>query len=329
MRAVVMTAAGAPLQVQTLARPNLQQPTQVLVRVMAAGVNPIDTKIHQRGPYLQAGSPAVLGLDGAGVIEAVGPAVRHLSRGDEVFFCYGGLGGLSGTYADYIVLDERLVVLKPASLSFAEAAAAPLALITAWEALCDRARLMAGQRLLIHGGAGGVGHLALQLAKLLGAQVCTTISSEAKADLAGRLGADFCIYYRHMNFVEGVNHWTQGQGVDVALDTVGEPALSQTFGAVRQGGDVVTLHRPTPDTDWTTARQRNLRLGFELTLTPRLESHWPGLLYQTRILHQGAQWMEAGKIKAWVDRTFALEEVAAAHQYLNSGAAKGKVVLLP
>ncbi len=326
MRAVVMTSAGEALRVQELPKPHLQQPTDLLVRIRAAGINPVDTKIHRLGPYLDQGSPMVLGMDGAGVIEAVGAGVRHFSPGDEVYFCHGGLGGLTGTYGEYMVIDEQLAVAKPPCLSFEEAAAAPLVLITAWEALYDRARLMPDQKVLVHGGTGGVGHVAVQMAKLKGAWVCTTISSEGKAHQAGMLGADHCIYYTRMNFVDGVNHWTQGQGVDVAFDTVGEPTLSQTFHAVRQYGDVVTLHSATAETDWGTARQRNLRISFELTLTPRLQSRRESLRYQARILKQCAKWLDAGKIKVLLDQTFPLEGVAEAYRYLGTHPV-GKVVL--
>ena len=199
-------------------------------------------------------------------------------------------------------------------------------LITAWEALYDRARLVPDQKVLIHGGTGGVGHIAIQMAKLKDAWVCTTISSEAKAHQAGMLCADHCIYYNRINFVDGVNPWTQGMGVDIAFDTVGEPTLSQTFQAVRQCGDVVTLHAATEETDWGTARQRNLRVSFELTLTPRLLHQIDGLLYQTRILKQCAKWLDAGKIKVLLDRTFPLEAVGAAHEYLATHPI-GKVVL--
>lgn len=326
MQAVVMTSAGEALRVQELPTPQIQCPTDLLVRVRAAGINPVDTKIHQRGPYLDKGSPMVLGLDGAGVVEAVGADVRHFSPGDEVYFCHGGLGGLTGTYSQYVVIDEQLAAAKPAYLSFEEAAAAPLVVITAWEALYDRARLMPDHKVLIHGGTGGVGHMAVQLAKLKGALVCTTISSEAKAHQAGMLGADHCIYYPRMNFVDGVNHWTQSQGVDVAFDTVGEPTLSQTFRAVRQYGDVVTLHGATSETDWGTARKRNLRVSFELTLTPRLQHQREGLLYQARILKQCAKWLDAGKVKILLDKAFPLESVAEAYQYLATHPV-GKVVL--
>ncbi|MCA1991991.1 MAG: alcohol dehydrogenase catalytic domain-containing protein, partial [Coleofasciculus sp. S288] len=193
MKAVLMTAAGEPevLQLQDVPQPKLQNDTQILVRLHAAGVNPIDTKLRQRGTFYPDQMPAILGCDGAGVVEAAGSNVQRFRVGDEVYFCAGGLGKSgTGNYAQYTVVDERLVALKPTSLSFSEAAAAPLVLITAWESLYDRGRLEAGRKVLIHAGAGGVGHVAIQLAKLRGTEVCTTVGSQEKARLVRQLGAD-------------------------------------------------------------------------------------------------------------------------------------------
>ena len=154
MKAVVMTGAGAPdvLELRDLPVPRIERPTQVLVRLKAAGVNPIDTKVRQRGTFISNGSPDILGCDGAGIVEAVGSHVSAFGPGDAVYFCFGGLGGSQGNYAEYAVLEQHCLTPKPQSLSFEEAAAAPLVLITAWEALYDRARLCAGQRVLIQAG---------------------------------------------------------------------------------------------------------------------------------------------------------------------------------
>lgn len=329
MQAMVMTAVGGPpvLHLQTLPAPSLQAETDMLVKLQAAGVNPVDAKIRQRGAYLDNRLPAILGCDGAGVVAAVGPAVRRFSVGDEVYFCNGGLGGLAGNYAEYAVVDERYAALKPCSLNFAAAAAAPLVLITAWEALYDRARLNSGQRVLIHGGAGGVGHVAVQLAKLAGADVCTTISSEAKADFVSKLGADYCIYYPRINFVDAVLGWTGGQGVDAALDLVGEPTLSQTFKATKVYGDVVTVLAPTAETDWSTARTRNLRFGYELMLTPQLCGLDEARRKQTRILEACARRIDAGQLKIHVDQVLPLTAAAEAHRLVEQGSGLGKVVL--
>lgn len=330
MKAVVMTAAGPPevLQVKAVPQPQIQQPRDLLVRLAAASVNPVDTKIRQRGTYFANSLPAILGLDGAGVVAAVGPEVRHFSVGDQVYFCNGGLGDQPGTYAEYTLVDERFVALKPRSLSLIEAAAVPLVLITAWEALYERARLEIGQRILIHAGAGGVGHLAIQLAKLREALVCTTVSSEQKANLVGQLGADHCIYYPRIDFGEGVMNWTSNRGVDLAFDTIGEPILSKTFWVVRVYGEVVTLHAPTPETDWKTARSRNLRLGYELMLTPLLQGLTEARHHQARILTQGARCFDAGKLRIHIGQTYPLEQAAEAHRQVESGKTLGKVVLV-
>ncbi len=168
MKAILMTAVDV-LQLQQVPTPEISQPHQVLVALKAAGVNPIDTKIRKRGTFYPEQMPAILGCDGAGIVEAVGAAVQDFRPGDEVYFCSGGLGRAgTGNYAEYALIEADYLAHKPKSLSFAEAAAVPLVLITAWEALYDRARLQSGQSVLIHGGAGGVGHVAIQLAKLRG-----------------------------------------------------------------------------------------------------------------------------------------------------------------
>ncbi len=213
MKAVLMTAAGSPevLQIQEVVNPAVPVGnTKLLIRLVAAGVNPIDTKLRSRGTFYPELMPAILGCDGAGIVEAVGAGVQRFRPGDAVYFCYGGLGAGFGNYAEYTVIDERFVAPKPTSVSFAEAAAAPLVLITAWEALYERGRLEPGERVLIHGGAGGVGHVAIQLAKLKGAAVSTTVSSPEKANFVKQLGADEVIFYKQTDFVQAALNWTDG-----------------------------------------------------------------------------------------------------------------------
>ncbi|MBE9199031.1 MULTISPECIES: zinc-dependent alcohol dehydrogenase family protein [unclassified Nodularia (in: cyanobacteria)] len=331
MKAVLMTAAGSPevLQLQDVPKPILPlENSQLLVHLVAAGVNPIDTKLRQRGTFYPEQMPAILGCDGAGVVEGVGAGVERFRLGDEVYFCYGGLGAQQGNYAEYTVVDERFVARKPASVSFAEAAAAPLVLITAWEALYERGRLAPGERVLIHAGAGGVGHVAIQLAKLKGASVCTTVSSQEKANFVKELGADEVIFYQETDFVAAVLNWTGGEGVDLAFDTVGGETFNKTFPAVRVYGDIVTILEPKADTVWKTARSRNLRVGLELMLTPMLQGLEESLKHHAEILAQCATWMDEGKLKVQVSHRFALAEAAQAHQVLESGAMMGKVVLL-
>lgn len=325
-----MSAAGSPevLQVQDVPEPRIQKETEVLVRLKAAGVNPIDTKLRKRGTFFPKQMPAILGCDGAGIVEAVGPKVRQFHIGEEVYFCHGGLGAHPGTYAEYAVVDERCLAHKPACLSFAEAAAAPLVLITAWESLYDRGRLEAGRQVLIHAGAGGVGHVAVQLARLTGATICTTVSNEEKAGLVYSLGANQAILYSKTDFVKAVLSWTNGEGVDLCLDTVGGKILSQSFAATRIYGDVVTILAPEGKTDWKTARDRNLRISFELMLTPMLQNLPDAQADQAKILQQCARLFDKGDLQIKLSHTFPLEEAIAAHRLLETGHVTGKIALV-
>ncbi|HEY9846248.1 MAG TPA: zinc-dependent alcohol dehydrogenase family protein [Candidatus Caenarcaniphilales bacterium] len=329
MKAIAFDTPGDPevLTVREWPEPVIQQDTELLVRLKAAGVNPLDTKLRRRGTFYPERMPAILGCDGAGVVEAVGEEVQNFQVGDAVYFCHGGIGNHPGNYAELATVDERFAAHKPASLSFAEAAAAPLVLITAWEALYERGQLHSAQQVLIHGGAGGVGHVAVQIAKLRGARVCTTVSSPTKADFVQSLGAEVAILYQQADFVQAALAWSNGNGVDLALDTVGGATLSQTFKAVRLYGDVVTILEPTAETDWKTARVRNLRLGNELMLTPMLENQVQAQQHQANILYQCARLIDAGQLRIHVSKQFALEEAAAAHRFLEAGSVMGKIVL--
>ena len=325
-----MTTNGTPnvLQPQDVISPKINTPKDILIRLYAAGINPIDTKLRKRGTFYPQQLPAILGCDGAGVIEAVGSEVTNFQGGDEVYFCHGGLGKKgTGNYAQYAVIDERFVARKPQSLSFAEAAAAPLVLITAWEALYDRGRLEAGRQVLIHAGAGGVGHVAIQLAKLKGATVCTTVSSSEKAEFVKNLGAH-PINYRETDFVEAVKNWTNGEGVELAFDTVGGDNLEKTFPAVQLYGDVVTILSPSETINWKEARSRNLRIGLELMLTPQLTNHLEAQLAQTKILEQCSRLIDQGGLKIHLHQTFPLEKAAQAHQTLEAGGMMGKIALV-
>ncbi len=326
-----MTAPGGPevLQLQEVPDPKIEKDTEILVRLRAAGVNPIDTKLRRRGTFYPNQMPAILGCDGAGVVEAVGSFVQRFRVGDEVYFCQGGLGSNLGNYAQLAVVDERFVARKPASLSFVAAAAAPLVLITAWESLFDRGRLQAEQRVLIHAGAGGVDHVAVQLAKLHGASVCTTVSNDEKAVFVHQLGADHTILYKQTDFVQAALDWTEGEGVDLAFDTVGGETFYKTFPAVRVYGDVVTILEPDQAyMNWKTARNRNLRISYELMLTPMLQGLVAAQQHQAEILEQCSRWIDDRKLKIHISKIFPLAEAATAHQMLEAGSVTGKIVLL-
>jgi len=329
MKAVLMTTVGGPevLDLHEVNKPDIKKDTEILVRLRAAGVNPVDTKLRARGTYYPDRLPCILGCDGAGVVEAVGRGVTRFKTGDAVYFCNGGIGAHPGTYAEYATVDERFAARKPESLDFVHAAAAPLVVITAWESLLARAHLNAGDHVLIHGGAGGVGHVAIQIARVHGARVVTTVGSPEKANFAQELGAERTILYKKENFVAAALEWTHGNGVDVALDTVGGDTFVNTISAVKMYGDLVTLLEPPAPCDWKTARIRNLRIGFELMLTPMYRQLVEAQQRQADILTRCADLFDAGKLRVHVHSTYPLREAAIAHRALMQDAIKGKLVL--
>lgn len=329
MQAIVMPRRGPAdvLQPIDLAIPEITAPDQVRIQLKAAGVNPIDTKLRRNGTFFPDRLPAVLGCDGAGMVDAVGDAVTRFKPGDAVYFCYGGVGDQAGNYAQFTVVPENRLAAKPASLDFNQAAAAPLVLLTAWEALHDRARMSAGQRILIHAGAGGVGHVAIQLATIAGARVATTVRSHDKATFAAGLGAELPIRYRDTDFVSEVNRWTDGHGVDIAMDNVGGNVLQQTFPAVKFYGDIVTLLLPDQNTDWGIARQRNLRISLEVMLTPMLFDLPQAQQHQATILETCAGLFDAGQLRVHISDTLPLREAARAHEMIEIGSTRGKIVL--
>jgi NADPH2:quinone reductase len=330
MKAIHMIAAGPPgeaLQLVDVPEPKITTPTSIKVQLRAAGVNPVDTKLRARGVLFPDALPAILGCDGAGVVTETGSDVTRFNHGDAVWFCHGGLGGAPGNYAEYTVLEENEAEAMPAGLDFEQAAALPLVLITAWEALFDRARLGKDQTVLIHAGAGGVGHVATQLARTAGARVATTVSTAEKADFVSRLGVEKIIHYREQNFVEEIMDWTDGQGVDVILDSLGGDIFKQSLAAARVYGQVVTLLDPGTDVDWKEARNRNLGIHFTLMLTPMLADLPEARAHQGEILRRCAELIEDGKLKPHITETLALEEAVEAHVMIEEGHVQGKVVL--
>jgi NADPH:quinone reductase len=200
--------------------------------------------------------------------------------------------------------------------------------LTAWEALNDRARLTAGQTVLIHGGAGGVGHVAIQMAQYLGARVCTTVSNPEKAEFARSLGAEHCIDYRKEDLVEAVMAWTEGRGVDVAFDTIGPEVFRRTIPAMAYYGDLVTILDPGPDLDLKEARVRNLRISLELMLTPMLRDLPRARTHQGEILRRAGNMIDAGALKIHCSKTFPLAQAQAAHELIETGHVTGKLALL-
>jgi NADPH2:quinone reductase len=328
-KAAVLTKLGDP-EVFEIREINLPWPgnnDDVLVRIEAAGVNPADTFFRALGPYIGDGPGAVLGHDGAGIVEAIGDAVTTVKPGDRVCFCNGGVGGDPGTYAYHAVVPEGLLARVPDSVDMATAAAIPLVFITAWEALVERAQLKSGETVLVHGGAGGTGQITTQIARELGARVATTVSNDEKAALSKSLGAEIAIDYTDNDFVKVIHQWTDGKGVNVGFDNAGPEIFKRTLSAMAPYGRLVTLMGMPGDLEDESAYNKNLSIHNVMMLTPM----WQGLSAersrQAEIVRQAMSWLENGRIKINLVDSYALENVAEAHRQLENGGMLGKVVL--
>ncbi len=327
MQAQIVTQFGNPTVFGTADVPVPQVlPHHVLIRVMATSVNPVDYKIRQGVvPDIAPEFPVVLHGDVAGVVEAIGEGVTSFKPGDEVYACAGGVKGLGGALAEYMLADADLVAHKPRSLTMVEAAALPLVSITAWEGLIDRAKVQPGQRVLVYGATGGVGHIGVQLAKWAGATVYALVSSEEKGAIARKLGADFTINYRQQPVEEFVAEHTYGQGFDVVFDTVGNDNLQQAFKAAKLNGTVISTVSLSQQ-DLTLLHAKGLTLHLVFMLIPLL--HGVGRSRHREILTQLAQLADVGQVRPLLDsQVFTFCDVAAAHQRAESGQAIGKVAL--
>jgi NADPH2:quinone reductase len=326
MRALLLRGFGEDARYEPgeIERPEVR-PGCVLIRVMAAGLNPIDSKIRRFKPFFAPQLPAVPGMDAAGVVEEVGRGVCDFAPGDEVYGCAGGLLDLPGSLAEYMVADSRLIAKKSEALSMREAAAMPLATIAAWEGLFDRGGLMPEHQVLIHAGAGGVGHLAVQLATIRGARVAATVSTEAKAALARSFGAGEAINYKSEPVEEYVARLTGGRGFDVVFDTVGGANLDTSFTAAKLGGLVVsTATRETHDL--TILHEKGLTLSVVFMLIPLIYSL--GRKRHGEILGEAAWYSDSGRLRPNLDsRVFSLERADEAYRLLDSGQATGKIVV--
>ena len=331
MKAVMLTGAGGTdmLKLMEVPDPVLAGPLDVLVRLHACGLNPVDYKLRRKGGFYPNRLPLILGCDGAGVVEAIGDAVTKFKVGDEVFFFNGGMGGdEQGNYAELTVVHQDYLAAKPESLSMVEAASVPLVWLTAWEALFDRYSLQANEMILVHGGAGGVGYIAIQIAKHTGAKVFTTISSPKKEEFARSLGADYCIRYKNENFAERVLELTDGKGVDVVFDVVGGQVFADSFPAAKVYGHVVTLDEINFNKEEVAvAKLRNLTLSYELMLTPMHFKMHTARVRQTGMLDEAARLIDAGKIKVFVNNIFNLDEIDLAHHIVEAGSSTGKTVI--
>lgn len=298
---------------------------QVRIRVAATSVNPVDTKIRAGHIKAAPAFPAVLHGDVAGVVDAVGPGVTEFAVGEAVHGCAGGFKGLSGALAEYMTADVRALASKPERMSFREAAAFPLVGITAWLALVDRARVVPTDHVLVHAGAGGVGHVAIAIAKALGARVATTVSGEEKAQIARTMGADDIIRYRD-EAVEGyVQRLTGGRGFDVVFDTVGGETIEKSLAATRVGGHMLGIAMRTT-ANIAAIHERNLTVSGVFMVLPLLTGD--GLSHFRDILTALDRWYEEGRFRPQVHPArFSLTQVADAHRLLEQGSTTGKIVI--
>jgi NADPH:quinone reductase len=327
MKAQVIETFGDPsvFELKEVPKPEVE-PGHVIIQVKATSVNPIDTKVRLGAvPAVSPAFPAILHGDVAGIITEVGDGVTEFKAGDEVFGCAGGFKGMGGALGEFMIADAQLLAHKPRILTMEEAAALPLVSITAWEALFTRGQLKAGQKVLIHAATGGVGHVAIQLAKWAGAEVYTTGSSKEKLEIAKQLGADIAINYRTESVQDYVQKYTDGKGFDLVFDTVGGENLTRSFEAAALNGTVLTIAaRSTQDLSPLHSKGLSLHVTFMLLKMLDKCSRKDHGDIMTKI----SKVVEEGKLRPLIDQNiFTFDEVIEAHQYVESQKAIGKVVL--
>ncbi|MCW5964394.1 MAG: zinc-dependent alcohol dehydrogenase family protein [Bryobacterales bacterium] len=316
MNAITLPSFGGPEAFELREVPTpVPGAGQVLVRVHATSINPLDYQVR-RGDYADlVPLPAITGHDVSGVVDAVGPGVAAFAPGDEVWYTPQIFDG-PGSYAEYHVANENIVGRKPSSLSHLEAASLSLVGGTAWEALVVRAALRVGESILVHGGTGGVGHVAIQLAKAVGAMVFTTVR-EANAAFARGLGADVVIDYQKEDYVDVIMRETGGRGVDVVFDTIGGSTLSRSPDALAQLGRVVTIVDTAQPQNVIQAWAKNASYHFVFTRQNR------GKLDELSAL------VERGQLRPHVGAVYSLAEIPLAHAQLetpNNGI-RGKIAI--
>ena len=306
MKAVVINEYGGPevLKYQDAPQPEPKD-DEILVRVIAAAVNPVDTYVRQGmfGKRALDNGPAILGYDITGVVEKTGANIKRFKTGDAVYCYLSVMRG--GGYAEFAVAKESESALKPKNISFEEAAAVPLAATTAWQALIDSAKIDKGQTVLIHGGSGGVGSFAIQIAKARGAKVIATASTAHQSTLK-QLGVDQAIDYTTAKFEDAV------KDVDVVLNCVRADALGRSYGVAKKGGIIVSI---TDEPDQTECAKRSLQCS-------RLGAH-----PEAKVLEELTKLIEAGKMKSIVSQTLPLADVSKAHQQIETHHTLGKIVL--
>lgn len=301
----------------------------VIIEVKATSLNPVDHKLLTIERGINPELPAILHMDVAGVITEVGEGVTNYKVGDEVYGCAGGLqskdGKLDGALADFMQADTCLIAHKPKSLSFAQAAALPLVAITAYEALVDRCHVSVGDNVLIHAGLGGVGHVAVQIARSLGAVVTTTVSTPEKAKKAKEFGAHNIVFYKDEAVEDYVNRLTHGKGFDVVFDTVGGDTLDKSFESARVSGQIAAVIGLNTH-DLSPMHLKGLSLHLIFMLLPMITGEGRGR--HAEILQEVAKLVDGGKLTPLLDsHQFTFAQAKEAHDLFKSGRHVGKIVL--
>jgi len=327
MKAQVITQFGDPsvFKLMEVDKPVLK-PGHVIIKVYATSVNPIDCKIRSGAVAAIAPEfPAILHGDVAGIIDSVAKDVTGFKVGDEVYACAGGVRGCTGALAEFMLADAKFLAIKPKELSMHETAALPLVSITAWDALFEKAKLDKNKNILIHGGVGGVGHIATQLARWCGAKVYSTVTKNEDFKLAKDFGASEVINAKDEDVEQYVRRLTENKGFAVIFDTVGGTNLDRSLSAAAIYGNVVTtLSRSTHDL--TLMQDKSLSLHVVFMLLPLLTGERREL--HGKILREVAAIVDAGKLKPRIDpNQFNLKNVSDAHALLESGKAQGKIVV--
>ena len=327
VKAIIAADRGGPevLQLREVDVVWPQGPADVLVELKVSALNPADIFFRQLGGYVQCSDPFVLGHDGMGIVREVGEAVTAVKPGDRVCFCNGGIGGVRGCYSEATVVPEWQLAKVPEAVDDVTAAALPLVAITCWESLYERAAVQPDEHVLIHGGAGGTGHVAVQLAALRGARVAATVSSPEKARIVEGLGAALAINYRSGDFADKALGWSGG--LQVAFDNAGAEVMQRTYRAMAPYGRVVTLMGIAPDDAELSAYNLNLTLHNVMMLTPMWKGLTNRLRQQAQIVTEALSLVAQGKLRILLSETFALAEAGKAHRFLEGGNAIGKVTL--
>jgi len=327
--AMIMRTAGGPevLEHRSLDLNWNPDGAEVLVRLVAAGVNPADTFFRSLGPYVGSAEGCVLGHDGAGIVQAIGRTASGFAPGDRVCFCHGGVGGAAGSYARHAVVPAHSLVKVPDAVSLEDATAIALVFITGWEAMVERAGVGSGDLVLIHGGAGGTGQMATQIARAQGARVATTVSSAAKAALSMAAGAELTIRYKDEDVVAAVMGWSGGAGVKAVLDNIGGDGFLNSLKVLQPYGHIVTLMGTPGDLPDGTAYNANLTIHNVMMLTPMWQGLRPHLIRQAAILQKAMDWLAEGRVFVRIQDRFPLEQAAEAHRLLESIGGSGKIIL--